>query len=87
MPSGSYSIGILRLASAAEQTPALFHVIIIPLLGGVASTLMCAEMRKKLFTDGVLAQIPHWMREIPQNWSLRCPGKYESGFERAPHFS
>jgi hypothetical protein len=24
---------------------------------------MCPEMRKKLFTDGVLAQIPHWMRE------------------------
>ena len=27
------------------------------------STLKCARMRKKLFTDGVLAQIPHWMRE------------------------
>ena len=24
---------------------------------------MCANMRKKLFTDSVLAQIPHWMRE------------------------
>jgi len=87
MHSGSYSVEILRLASAAEQTPALSHVIIIRSVGGIASTLMCPEMRKKLFTDGVLAQIPHWMREIPQNWSLRCPGKYESGFERAPHFS
>jgi hypothetical protein len=63
MHSGSYSVEILRLASAAEQTPALSHVIIIRSVGGIASTLMCPEMRKKLFTDGVLAQIPHWMRE------------------------
>ena len=31
--------------------------------GGVASTLMCPDMRKKLFTAGVLAQIPHWMSD------------------------
>jgi len=24
---------------------------------------MCVKMRKKLFTDGVLAQIPHWISE------------------------
>src|ERR1700756_1226114 len=63
MHSGSYSVEILRLASAAQQTPALFHVIIIPSVGDIASTLMCPEMRKKLFTDGGLAQIPRWWRE------------------------
>jgi len=31
--------------------------------GDVASTLMCPDMRKKLFTAGVLAQIPHWMSD------------------------
>ena len=53
---------ILRLGSGVKQTPTVFQTIIIA-SGGVVSTLMCANMRKKLFTDSVLAQIPHWMRE------------------------
>ena len=54
---------ILRLGSGVQQTPAVFQTIIIASVGGVVSTLMCANMRKKLFTDTVLAQIPRWMRE------------------------
>ena len=53
---------ILWLGSGVKQTPSVFQTIIIA-SGGVVSTLMCANMRKKLFTDSVLAQIPHWMRE------------------------
>ena len=53
---------ILWLGSGVKQTPSVFQTIIIA-SGGVVSTLMCANMRKKLFTDTVLAQIPRWMRE------------------------
>ena len=53
---------ILWLGSGVKQTPSVFQTIIIA-SGGVVSTLMCANMRKKLFTDSVLAQIPRWMRE------------------------
>jgi hypothetical protein len=63
MRSGSYP-GANFVASVGCPTdscafPRNHH----PVGRGALRLPLCAEMRKKLFTDGVLAKIPHWMRE------------------------